>query len=55
MRKRSMVEAQQDGLAYMHGFGNEFESEALPGALPTAQNNPRVRRKHALLQHALPL
>ena len=24
--------------------GNEFSSEALPGALPQCQNNPRVRR-----------
>jgi hypothetical protein len=28
---------------YVHcRFGNEFESEALPGALPQGQNNPRV-------------
>ncbi|WP_036255198.1 homogentisate 1,2-dioxygenase [Methylocapsa acidiphila] len=26
---------------YMHGFGNEFESEALPGALPQGQNSPQ--------------
>lgn len=31
-----------DDLRYMAGFGNEFESEALPGALPRGQNNPRV-------------
>lgn len=29
-------------LQYMSGFGNEFSSEALPGALPVGQNNPRV-------------
>lgn len=29
-------------LEYMSGFGNEFSSEALPGALPQVQNNPRV-------------
>ena len=29
-------------LRYLTGFGNEFESEALPGALPVGQNNPQV-------------
>lgn len=29
-------------LCYLSGFGNEFASEALPGALPEGQNNPRV-------------
>ena len=29
-------------LKYLAGLGNEFSSEALPGALPEAQNNPRV-------------
>lgn len=29
-------------LGYLSGFGNEFSSEALPGAHPEAQNNPRV-------------
>ena len=29
-------------LVYMSGFGNNFESEALPGALPRGQNNPQV-------------
>ena len=28
-------------LAYQSGFGNEFASEALPGALPVAQNSPQ--------------
>ena len=26
---------------YMRGFGNEFETEALPGALPEGQNSPQ--------------
>lgn len=26
---------------YMHGFGNEFETETLPGALPQGQNSPQ--------------
>ena len=30
-----------DGLAYLSGFGNEFASEALPGALPRGQNSPQ--------------
>ena len=28
-------------LAYQTGFGNEFATEALPGALPTGQNSPQ--------------
>lgn len=28
-------------LEYMHGFGNEFETEALPGALPVGQFSPQ--------------
>ena len=27
--------------------GNEFQSEALPGALPRGQNNPRVSKEAA--------
>ena len=27
--------------AYMSGFGNEFASEAIPGALPVGQNSPQ--------------
>jgi homogentisate 1,2-dioxygenase len=26
---------------YLHGFGNHFQSEALPGALPVGQNSPQ--------------
>ena len=28
-------------LTYMSGFGNDFETEALPGALPQGQNSPQ--------------
>ncbi|WP_299394373.1 homogentisate 1,2-dioxygenase [Pelagibius sp.] len=28
-------------LSYLSGFGNEFQSEALPGALPVGQNSPQ--------------
>src|SRR5436190_11520015 len=28
-------------LAYLSGFGNGFESEALPGALPIGRNSPQ--------------
>jgi len=28
-------------LSYMPGFGNDFETEALPGALPQGQNSPQ--------------
>jgi homogentisate 1,2-dioxygenase len=34
-RERAMT------FAYMTGFGNEFASEALPGALPIGQNSPQ--------------
>ena len=28
-------------LSYMPGFGNDFESESLPGALPQGKNSPQ--------------
>ena len=28
-------------LQYMPGFGNDFETEALPGALPQGMNSPQ--------------
>ena len=28
-------------LQYMPGFGNDFETEALPGSLPQGQNSPQ--------------
>lgn len=31
----------EDRLSYLTGFGNEFASEALPGALPVGQNSPQ--------------
>jgi len=33
--------AQQDNLQYQSGFGNEFASEAIKGALPVGQNSPQ--------------
>lgn len=30
-----------DALSYMSGFGNSFETEALPGALPVGRNSPQ--------------
>lgn len=30
-----------DAPAYLSGFGNEFESESLPGALPVGRNSPQ--------------
>lgn len=35
------VGQEKSGLVYQYGFGNEFQSEALPGALPIAQNSPQ--------------
>lgn len=37
-----MSDAVPPDLQYLSGFGNHFESEALPGSLPKGQNNPRV-------------
>ena len=40
----SFVQApSNDGITegYMPGFGNDFETEALPGALPQGQNSPQ--------------
>lgn len=31
----------KDELQYMPGFGNDFETESLPGALPIGQNSPQ--------------
>ena len=31
----------KDAARYMPGFGNDFETEALPGALPQGQNSPQ--------------
>ena len=31
----------QNTLSYMPGFGNDFETESLPGALPQGQNSPQ--------------
>ena len=35
------VRADDAPLAYQSGFGNEFATEALPGALPVGQNSPQ--------------
>ena len=33
--------SQATAAGYMPGFGNDFETEALPGALPVGQNSPQ--------------
>ncbi len=41
---KGMVQAPSaDGVTegYMPGFGNDFETEALPGALPIGMNSPQ--------------
>jgi homogentisate 1,2-dioxygenase len=35
------VGSQATAAGYMPGFGNDFETEALPGALPVGQNSPQ--------------
>jgi homogentisate 1,2-dioxygenase len=32
---------EEDGILYQTGFGNSFESEVIPNALPRGRNNPR--------------
>jgi homogentisate 1,2-dioxygenase len=36
-----MAERHADGHHYQPGFGNEFVSEAVPGALPEGRNSPQ--------------
>ena len=36
-----MTAPASNDLVYMSGFGNDFETEALPGALPQGQNSPQ--------------
>ena len=35
------IPASTPKFGYMPGFGNDFETEALPGALPQGQNSPQ--------------
>jgi len=35
------AQARLDAPAYLSGFGNGFETEALPGALPQGRNSPQ--------------
>ncbi len=37
----SDVRADSNTVSYMPGFGNDFETESLPGALPQGQNSPQ--------------
>ena len=39
--KKVSSKTTRSGLCYQSGFGNEFASEALPGALPEGQNSPQ--------------
>uniref|UniRef100_A0A061RTT2 homogentisate 1,2-dioxygenase n=1 Tax=Tetraselmis sp. GSL018 TaxID=582737 RepID=A0A061RTT2_9CHLO len=41
-RQVNFVFGNRENIAYQSGFGNEFSTEALAGALPHGQNNPRV-------------
>ncbi len=41
MGQKNVREADMTELTYLHGFGNEFESEARPGSLPQAQFSPQ--------------
>ncbi|MBX2832955.1 MAG: homogentisate 1,2-dioxygenase [Rhodospirillales bacterium] len=40
-RDRVTTASDQTDLRYMSGFGNDFETESLPGALPQGQNSPQ--------------
>ncbi|MBB5497582.1 homogentisate 1,2-dioxygenase [Paraburkholderia sp. MM5384-R2] len=41
-----------NGLSYMSGFGNQFSTEAIPGALPEGRNSPQ-RTLHGLFAELL--
>src|SRR5271157_5937874 len=41
IRSPSAPSATGQALAYLSGFGNSFETEALPGALPVGRNSPQ--------------
>lgn len=38
---QSSTDQTPDNIVYMSGFGNDFETESLPGALPQGQNSPQ--------------
>ena len=40
-KRRGAATGGQRALNYMPGFGNDFETESLPGALPQGQNSPQ--------------
>ncbi|KAE8677049.1 hypothetical protein F3Y22_tig00111550pilonHSYRG00005 [Hibiscus syriacus] len=40
--KRDALGKFPDNLEYQSGFGNDFSSEAIAGALPRRQNNPLI-------------
>src|SRR5262245_32661540 len=39
--KQPAATAAADTLVYLHGFGNQHESEAVAGALPVGRNSPQ--------------
>ncbi|ASY57729.1 homogentisate 1,2-dioxygenase [Sinorhizobium sp. CCBAU 05631] len=39
--RRGAAVGEEQSLTYMPGFGNDFETESLPGALPQGQNSPQ--------------
>lgn len=41
---QSFAKRRNDPYEYMPGFGNSFESEAVPGTIPQGQNSPRSVR-----------
>ncbi|TCN23246.1 homogentisate 1,2-dioxygenase [Sinorhizobium americanum] len=40
-QRHGAVMGEEQSLIYMPGFGNDFETESLPGALPQGQNSPQ--------------
>ena len=42
--QQQQQQQESDGITYSYqtGFGNTFQSECLPGALPVSRNNPRL-------------
>jgi homogentisate 1,2-dioxygenase len=41
MQQLTPAQSRAAELTYLSGFGNGFETEALPGALPVGRNSPK--------------
>ena len=54
-RHKDMAKIVAGDVKYLTGFGNGFETEALPGALPIGRNSPQTLRLRPLRRATLGL